>query len=168
MNQTVVESISPHLHLHEEPYFRLLREIPEGLGPQIEHCVKEFVKDSKIGQGIDAIGFFNQTIESIAQMTYLNMGGDFWIGTVDGKVMAYVLARASKDIDNKMSYWISQAYADKSVRFTPFIKEAMAAIRQRAKDCLCRHIVVVAGRNSRAYKRMFGFHDYAVLLKEDI
>lgn len=141
----------------------------------IERAVKSFIEDSHIQEGkVDELGMFNQTIESIASATIFSPNNDsrqFWIITGDNQeVLAYYLAHVSKDIDNKLCYWITQAWAHPSIRGTKMIKEGWGQIRDEAKRLLCKHIVIPSSRNPKAYCRFLGkgWHQYATLLKEDI
>jgi len=84
-------------------------------------------------------------------------------------VVVYGLAHVSKDIDQKLVYHISQMWVAKEFRGKPIVKEWWAQIRQRAKDCFCKHLVIVSSRSPKAYKRfLHGMQDYATLLKEEI
>lgn len=150
------------------PWVRLLHgNLPEGVHLQIELAVKDFVKTSHPSQGVDAEGFYQQTLEAIAQAVFWG-NGEFWLATDENQVLGYLLARIVKDIDNKVCYWISQCWVHKSWRGTPWVKESWQKIRARAKDLFCAHMVLVSSRGSKAYKRFLGVHDYAFLLKEDL
>jgi len=121
--------------------------------------------------GVSREGFIQQTLLSIANATFLKVGGDFWlIENADGTCGGYMLARFVVDIDNKLCYWISQVYVAKEHRGKGS-KEAFQVIREYAKKNLASHIVAVSGReNSKAYCRFLGegYHKYATLLKEDL
>lgn len=118
----------------------------------------------------DKVGFFNQTIASIHSAIYQNQG-DFWLALGEGgEVDAYLLGHVNRDIDNRLTYWLSQAWASPKIRGTYEVKQMWQTIRQKARDYLCAHIVVVSGRdNNEVYCRFLGnFHIYATLLKEDL
>jgi len=144
------------------------------LKPQsIETAVNQFLKSSHVGRGVNLDGFFNQTIESIAAATIYSPNNDsrqFWIIEDEGDVLAYYLAHVGKDIDNRLCYWITQAWAHPSIRHLPIIKEGWAQMRAEAKRLMCAHIVIPSSRNAKAYCRFLGkgWHQYATLLKEDL
>jgi len=168
MNETttVATGLIP---LHDDkPYFRVVKTIPEGMRSDIETAVMDFIRTSHVPYGIDIAGFYQQTLAAIANCTYMGGGGDFWIGTKDGKLTTYVLAHVSKDIDHRMSYNVSQAWVRKDYRTKRVVKDWYEQIRQRAKDLFCGHLVITSSRNPEAYKRFLGhgLSDYAVLLKE--
>lgn len=158
-------------HAYEEhPSFGVVKIIPKWAVPQVEAAVKDFIKTSHLPQGIDIPGFYYQTLEAIAGATYLGGSGDFWLATHNGQVVVYGLAHISKDIDQKLCYHISQMWVTKEFRGKPIVKTWWEQIRQRAKDCFCKHLVITSSRNPKAYKRFLGngMHDYATLLKEEI
>lgn len=153
------------------PSFEVVKEIPSEFSKQIEEGVKDFIKSSHIGFGVDAEGFYHQTLEAIANATYLHTGGEFWLGVQDNQVVTYILASFNKNIDGKLCYWVSQAWVRKDQRGKPWVKWAWEKLRQRAKDCFCKHVVVISSReNDDVYCRFLGegFHKYATILKEEI
>jgi len=151
-----------------------IKAVPKHLKPKaIEKAVEHFVNDSHAGQGVDKLGFFNQTIENIASIVLMetNDKAHFWmLSNEEGDVLAYALAHYSKDIDNSLCYWVTQAWVDKSLRRTPLVREMWEQLREEGKRNFCKHIVFPASRNPKAYLRFLGknWHEYAVLLKEDI
>lgn len=152
----------------KKPVFERVTAIPEGFSDQVADAVVDFMECSKMAYGVNQQGFLHQTFQAMANMTVLGNMGDLWLAISGKELVGYVLARVTNDIDGRLTYWVSQAWARKDHRNTDLAKEAWQKIRQRAKDCLCSHIVIVAGRNPKAYKRLFKLHDYATLLKEDI
>jgi hypothetical protein len=150
-------------------FFKVLRIIPEGFKNQIEKAVDDFIKTHHIPKGVDPIGFRNQTFEKIVEA--VNFGqGDFWLATREGKVIGYCLARLVKDVDNRLTYWISQAWLSKEERGGNLAKECWKEIEERAKNLLCSHIIIVSSRSSKAYLRFLGldWNPYAMMLKKDI
>jgi hypothetical protein len=150
--------------------FDIVKIIPEKAHRQIELGVKDFVASSYPAPGVDVYGLYQQTLETIASATYMNQGGEFWLLQVNGEVGGYVLARHVRDVDNKLTYWIGQAWVRQDLRGNPIVKECWEKIRQRARECFCSHIVVVSSRGTDAYCRFLGkrWHEYARLLKEDL
>lgn len=168
--QPVTLAFEPEVSYQEKPVFELVKGIPKWAVPQIELAVKDFIATSHLPKGVDAQGFYQQTLGAIANATMLGGSGDFWLGTIDGKVWAYCLSRVVCDIDNKLTYWVSQAWVHQDWRRTPFVKEAWGTVRERAKNCFCSHFIVVSSRSTKAYLRWLGanWNVYATLLKEDI
>lgn len=167
-----VECPSPHFKLltQTEHVFRRYTSLPEGLNGQIEDAVKDFIKTSHMPKGVDPIGFYQQTLNGIANAAVLNGGGDFWLGTCDGKVYAYLLGRITCDIDNRLTYWVNQAWVHKDFRNTPTVKRDWEVVKKRAKDSLCSHMMIVSSRSTKAYLRWLGsaWNVYATTLKEDL
>jgi len=163
---------SPYLKLVEgKPLtFWLAREIPEGLSPQIQDAVRDFMVSSHLPQGVNLEGFYQQTLQSIAAASYLNQGGDLWLGTIDNQLVIYLLANISNIFDNRLAYMVSQAWVRKDQRGQRWVKEVWEEVRQRAKNCLCAHFGVYSSRGkTKAYCRFLGkgFHPYAEILKEE-
>lgn len=163
-------SFSPSVTFYETPSFGVVKVIPQWAVPQIELAVKDFIATSHMPDGVDAEGFFSNTLEAIAGHTYLGGHGDFWLATFGEKVVVYGLAIVTKDIDQKLVYHISQMWVAKEFRGKPIVKDWWEQIRQRAKDCFCKHLMITSSRNSKAYIRFLGngMHEYATLLKEEI
>lgn len=172
MNETTstTSSIDFQVLASTTPNFRRVDTIPESLQGSIQMAVTDFLRTSHIPKGVDQKGLYQQTLGSISQATFLRQGGDFWIATLDGKLCAYLLARIVVDIDNRLTYWVSQAWVHKDWRRSPEVKLGWQKIRERAKNCLCSHIVIVSSRSTKAYLRWLGkdWTTYATLLKEDL
>lgn len=147
------------------------KQLPDLKPNAIEHAIEQFLVDSRV-KNVDEVGMFNQTIETIAQSTMFasNNSHEFWLAHVDGEVKAYAIAHISKDIDNKLTYTISQAWACKELRGKPIIKEWRDMLIAHAKQNLCKHIMVPASRHVKPYLRFLGhgFHEYVTLLKTEI
>jgi hypothetical protein len=167
-----IECPSTYLKLKEEvePVFEIVKRIPDGLSSQIEDAVMDFIKTSHSCPGVDAVGFYNQTLEAIAGATILGQGGDFWLAIDSQGVFGYALCRIVKDVDNRLTYWCAQSWLRKDMRGLEWYKFGMDKIRERAKSCFCAHLVIVSSRNAEAYLRFLGknWNKYATLLKEDI
>lgn len=156
--------------LQETAYFRVVKSIPEGVTRQIENAVNDFIASSHMPNGVDPTGFYFQTLEAIANATYLGGGGEFWIGTKDGELLIYILGHVAKDIDNRLSYHVSQAWVREDHRGRPVVKEWWEAVRERAKSLFCKHLVITSTRNPKAYQRFLGhgMTQYAVMMKEEL
>jgi len=122
-------------------------------------------------EGVNKRGFICQTLQMIANATFLKKDGDFWLAeNDDGKCGGYLLARFVMDIDNSLCYWVSQAYVSKEHRGKKTL-DGFKTVREHAKKNFAKHIVAVSGRhNTEAYCRLLGkgYHKYATLLKEDL
>ncbi len=150
--------------------FEIMRELPLRFCAQIQNGIRDFMVASEMPIGVDPMGFFQQTIQAIANATALKGGGEFWLMSEGDRVLGYVLASVVRDIDNSLTYWISQAWVSPLMRGDIAIKMAWQRVRDRAKTCFCKHIVVVSSRGTEAYCRWLGsgYHEYARLLKEDL
>ncbi len=153
--------------------FKKITRLPEGLKPwAIETAVRAFVDDShSAGTGADADGLYNQTLESIAQCVLFNQDGrQFWMAEHEGEVMAYAMCHVSKDVDNSLCYWMTQAWVNPKARGHKIVKTWYGQLTAEAKRLMCRHIIIPSSRNTEAYLRFLGkgWHKYVTLLKEDI
>lgn len=168
-----VECPSPYFKIVEPSSsdFSLVKTIPKGFASQIENAVRDFMESSNLPDGVDKEGFYVQTLQSIAAASYLNQGGELWLGTIDGKLAIYLLANVSPNFDGKLAYMVTQAWVRKDQRGKKWVKDAWKMVRQRAKDCMCSHFGVFSSRGkTKAYCRFLGkgFHYYAEILKEEI
>lgn len=167
------ESMDPELKIVEPstPEFRLWNSIPDGTSSQLENAVRDFMVSSHLPEGVDTEGFYNQTLQAIASASYLNQGGDLWLGFMRGRLVAYILGRVGVDYDGKLSYTVTQAWVRKDQRGQKWVKWAWEKVRQRAKNCMCSHFAIFSTRgNDAAYCRFLGkgFHFYSSVLKEEI
>lgn len=152
-----------------KPKIQIIKQIPKTLNSKtIELAVWKFIIESDI-QG-DPVGVFNQTIEAIANSTFMGGQGDVWMAENNGEVAAYVIARFIKEIDGKLTYWVSQAWVNKIYRGQPVVKEWWDVIKAHATRHFCKHLVIVSSRNPKAYERWFGtgMKEYATLMMEDL
>lgn len=168
-----IESLSQSLKLvePERPSFQVVRQIPSGTAPQLENAVRDFMVSSHMDDSIDKEGFYRQTLQSMAAASYLGQGGDLWLGIDKGELLIYLLAHVGNDFDGRLAYSVSQAWVRKDQRGKRWVKDAWEQVRQRAKDCLCKHFVVYSSRGrTEAYCRFLGkgFHKYTEILKEEI
>lgn len=120
----------------------------------------------------EPVGFYNQSLENIANATFMKRGGDFWLIWDDEtkKAYGYALCSISKDIDNRLTYWGTQAYADPEIRHTRIITDLWKKVEDYARQHLCKHFVIISSRETRAYQKLLGneWHEYATLLKKEL
>lgn len=168
-----MECLSPYFKPHMEGQidFRLVKDIPQGLSLQIDEAVMDFLKTSHLPEGVNLYGCYLQTLQTIANITVSFTPGEFWIGTLNGDLVAYILGYVANNFDGKLGYTVSQAWVRKDQRGKPWVKQAWGKVRQRAIDCFCKHFVVISSREkTKAYCRFLGkgFHKYAEILKEEL
>ena len=152
-----------------EPKLQIVKQLPKSLKPKtVEAAVLSFIDDS--GAKGDKLGIFNQTIETIANATFLGRGGDFWLSEKDGEAIAFIIANITKDIDNRLCYWVNAAWVRQDFRGNPIVKDWWEGVREHAKRCFCRHLVIVSSRGDKSYPRFLkhNLEKYADLLKEDL
>lgn len=147
--------------------YKLIKELQHK--EWLEKAVRDFAKENHSPS--EEAGLIQQTYENILHATELKAPGRYlWLVLQDNSPVGYVLSHVSKDVDNKMCYWLTQAYADPSVRGEKFLKELYPVLKQHAKDLFCSHVLIPSSREAKAYMRWLGpdLHQYAVILKEDI
>lgn len=152
----------------QPPEFRLVKgQLPQLRPRAIETAVSAFM--AEVDPKGDHVGFFNQTLKTIASATFLGGTNDFWLAHEDGEVMAYATGYVCNDIDDRLTYYVPQAWLHPRYRRNKIFKTWWNQIRQRAKDCLAQHLVIVSARNPKAFARLLGngLHVYAVTMKED-
>lgn len=149
---------------------KLTKELPKSLNDgAIERAVEKFVIACKMN--VDYMGFYNQTIQRIAGATYLNQpGSEFWLAEAYGEVAGYALGSVCMDVDARLTYWVAQSWVDPVWRGHPIVKQSWEAIRKRARQLMCAHLMIVSCRNPRAECRWLGggMEIYATLLKQDL
>ena len=156
-------------HRSKPESLRLIREIPDELHFRaVEDAVQSFIEDTEIEA--DHIGLFNQTVERIAGATFLRVPGhDYWIISRGGKVVLYVLASFTKDVDNRLCYFISQLWAHKSIRFDkPLGESVWKRLQDHAKRHHCAHIILASVRDGWERYLSHDVHKYVTLLKKDL
>lgn len=139
----------------------------------LELAVKSFVEDSHAEEsGADINGLYQQTIESIAAATFFrtNDSREFWLADDGGEVMAYALTHVSKDVDNNLCYWMTQAWVHPIMRGSKDVRSWIQLFKDDAKQKLCKHMIVVSSRGTDAYCRFLGknWKPYVHLLKQEI
>lgn len=153
--------------------FKRVVKFPEHLNKgAIERAVEAFVNESHtLESGAEPQGLYNQTLESMAQVLMFNQDGrQVWMADHEGEVVAYALCHVSKDVDNKLCYWITQGWVHSRVKGHKIVKVWYGVLKDEAKKLFCKHIVMPSSRNPKAYIRFLGkqVHTYVTLLKEDI
>jgi len=145
-----------------------VRRIPRDLKHRaVEDAVYTFL--TEIDLNADPVGTFNETIKKIASSTFLNTPGmDFWIAKDNGEVMAYVLANVTTAVDDRLTYYVQQAWASPKLRHTDFSRRCWEKIKKRAESLHCSHIVMVSSRKGWLRYLRDGVHEYATLLKKDL
>lgn len=155
--------------------FRIVKDLSElKLNKMaIERAVDSFVKDSHTEEtGADPDGLYNQTIEGIALATIFSHDNSrhFWIAEENGEVMAYALTHVAKEVDNKLCFWMTQAWVHKSLRGKQEVKKMYERLKEEASRLMCKHIVIPSSRETKSYCRFLGkeWHPYVTLLKTDL
>lgn len=168
-----VESLAPELKMtpSEAPFFRLAHALPEGMNSQFQLAVMDFIVSSGLPEGIDKTGFYYQTLQAIANSAILGQGRELWLGTRGDQLYTYILGGIAPDFDGRLAYTVSQAWVRKDQRGKPWVRDAWQKVRQRAKDTLCSHFVVLSTKgNTAAYCRFLGkgFKKVSEVLKEEL
>lgn len=153
--------------------FKKVQNLPKLRKGAIEDAVEAFVRDSHTEEThADPKGLFDQTIEVIAHATLFQHDDSrqFWMATDGGEVMAYAIVHISKDVDNQLCFWITQAWVHPICRGSKEVKGWFQLLRDEAKRLLCKHIVIPSSRGVEAYCRFLGkgWKPYVTLLKEDL
>lgn len=150
---------------------RKVKALPDTLNPKaIERAVTAFIEQSNAGH-VDKDGYFNQIIENIASvLIFQTPGRFFWIAEEDGEVAAWALTHISKDVDNKLCYWQTDAWVHPKWRGKKVVKQWNALLEEDAKASFCKHILIPSSRGTESYCRFLGkgWHPYVVLLKKDL
>lgn len=137
----------------------------------IENAVASFVYSSHLDTSIDKLGFFNMTIDAIAKSVLFHQPDrEFWMAYDEIGLVGYALCSFTIDLDNKLSYQISQAWVRPDYRGRPIVKDWYKILKQHAQDSFCKHIIIPSTRGERAYQRFLSrnLSSYMVVLKEDI
>lgn len=139
----------------------------------LERAVQSFIEDSHTEEtGANPTGLYQQTIEGIAAATFFraNDSRDFWLADDGGEVMAYALTHVSKDVDNSLCYWMTQAWVHPVMRGSKDVKSWIQLFKDDAKQKMCKHMIVPSSRGIEAYCRFLGknWKPYVHLLKQEI
>ena len=149
-----------------------IKSIPQYLRTgAIEDAVKRFIVDSRV-ENVNIEGMYDQTLKSIAQSIIFDTSEkqQFWMADDGTDVMAYYLAHICIDVDDQLTYTISQAWVYPSLRGKPIVKQWWKQMQEQAQKCLCKHIMIPASRHVKPYLRFLGkgFHEYVTLIKKDL
>ena len=150
---------------------RKVNEVPATLNPKaIERAVAAFIEQSN-AENVNKDGYFNQIVENIAAVVVFKTPGRyFWIAEDHGEVIGWALTHISKDVDNSLCYWQTDAWVDPKWRRKPEVKQWKLSMEEDARANFCKHILIPSSRGSEAYCRFLGegWHTYVVLLKKDL
>lgn len=141
---------------------------------ELERAVKNFCQesDTEYNSVENKQGLYQQTMQNIGNIVVNKPNNQFlWIDVDEvGTVNGYVLTHISRDVDNELCYYMTQAWLHPKFRNTKYSHETINLLRSHAKTLLCKHIIVVSSRNTKAYIRFLRgkFKPYVTLLKEDI
>ncbi len=151
---------------------KLITSMPTLKHGAIEKAVKAFVADSHTEEThADPIGLYNQTLECIAQAVMFKQDGkQFWMAEHEGEVYAYALCHVSKDVDNCLCYWMTQAWVHKDVRGHKIVKIWKDQLVSEAYRLVCKHVLIPSSRGMKGYLRFLGkgWHKYVEILKVDL
>lgn len=149
---------------------KVITRLPDHLNDgAVERAVKAFVEDSHTEEThSDPKGLYQQTLEGIAQSVLFHVDGrQFWMAEYEGEVMAYAMTHISKDVDNQLCYWMTQAWVHPQIRHHKIVKIWKDQLIAEGKRLMCRHIIVPSSRGMKGYLRFLGkgWHKYVELLK---
>ncbi len=138
----------------------------------VERAVRAFVNDCHVTETqTDPEGLYQQTLEAIAQACIFQQDGrQFWLADYEGEVMAYALTHISKDVDNTLCYWMTQAWVHPQIRHHKIVKIWKDQLIAEGKRLMCKHIVIPSSRGMKGYIRFLGkgWHKYVDLLKVNL
>lgn len=157
------------------PLKKINRSIPSEVNIEsLKDAVMSFVAESSANEtGASEVGLYQQTIENIAASTIYKQdeSRQLWLyWDSEGKVLSYLLAHVSKDVDNQLCYWVTQAWVHDSLKGSSIVKEGYQQLQEEAKRLLCKHIIVPTSRNPKSFCRFLGsdWHTYVTLIKKDL
>lgn len=151
-----------------------LKDIPSSLNPgAIDRAIANFIRDSHVTEvQLSESGLKQQITDTIASIVVFknNPTAFFWAAEHDGEITAWALTHVSKDVDNSLCYWMTDAWVVPYLRRSPVVKQYLEALRADAKHLMCKHILIPSSRGTKAYCRFLGkeWHPYLSILKEDI
>lgn len=134
----------------------LVRKIPPDVQiKEILHVLSEFYKDCEMY--IDYTGFIAHTLERFSWATFMNQGNwDLWLATDEGEIKCFVLASVDKAADNNLCYYVHQGWVAKDIRESMVSRKWWLKVKERAKDLLCKQMMIFSIRDFDAYNRFFG------------
>lgn len=142
-------------------------EMPKKLIKEVEGAVREFVKES--GTKGDPDKVFSTTIRTIAGYTVCKTG-DFWVAEDDKGLVAYATGYQTIDIDDSLTYYLTQVWVKKEYRNKKMVKEWYSEIKKHAKEMGSKYFIALGNRKPEAYARFLGNNTevYAYMLKQDL
>jgi len=153
---------------------RKITDIPKSLNPgAIDRAIAAFVRDSRVDpKTTDLAGLQQQLTDAMASVVIFknNPACYLWLAEESGEVVAWMLCHVSKEVDNSLCYWMTDAWVHRSLRRNPVVKQWYQLFREDAKRLMCKHILIPSSRNNAAYLRFLGkgWHEYLTILKEDL
>ncbi len=154
--------------------FQKLKEIPSSFNPgAIDRAIKAFVDNRHVTyEGDNKDGFKQQLTDVIASILIFktNQTAFFWASEYDGELVCFALTHVSKDVDNSLSYWMTDAWVAPQLRHTDLPKQWFNTMREDAKHLMCKHVLIPSSRGSKAYCRWLGkgWKKHLEIIKEDI
>lgn len=127
---------------------------PYHLVDDFRQAIRTMYYESHVDLYMSEKGYVDHTWEQI--MAAASGNGELWIAFQDGKVVGFLLAGYSKEVDNEPTFIIRQGWVDPMLRRTPRVKEMLGGILYNAKSNFAKHVLIVSSRNPRAYIRWLG------------
>lgn len=143
-------------------------QFPSHLVDNFQFTIRRMYRESYADGYLTEKGYIDHTWEQI--MAGMGGNGECWIALQDGKVVGWLLAAYSKEVDNEPTFIIRQAWVDPILRRTGRVKEMLGTILFNAKSNLAKHVLIVSSRNPRAYMRWLGkgWQPVSTILKGDL
>ena len=155
--------------------FNIISETPniETL-KELDSCIKQYVKESKISKyGVNEGGFYQQITNSIANRIILKNqpNAHFWLATDrENKIAGFALSHFATDVDNTLTFWQTDGWVRKDFRNTANVSQWMGIMKYYAILSGAKHILMPCSRASRAWSKFLGgrMKKFVTILKEDI
>src|ERR1700752_2982295 len=100
-----------------------LNSIPSSFNPgAIDRAIDKFIQDSHVKDvPISESGLKQQITDVIASIVVFknNPSTFFWASEQDGEVVGWALTHVSKDVDNSLCYWMTDAWVAPYLRRNP-------------------------------------------------
>lgn len=128
--------------------------MPIQLIDSLRKAVRSMWEDSRVDLFLSEKGYTDHTWESM--MGAAGGSGELWLAIEGGRVLGFLLAGYSKEVDNEPTFVIKQAWVDPEIRRTDKVKSMLTAILLNAKSNFAKHVLIVSSRNTKAYLRWLG------------